>query len=88
MTAVLKYKHTLTACVSQNKLEWAAHLERKKSDHPSDEHTDLGNHGNKNESRWVGQVIFHALPNDRVELTGSVFFCLFAKLLNKMEDTR
>lgn len=46
MTAVLKYKHTLTACVSQNKLEGAAHLEEKKLYHPSD---DLGNHGNKKE---------------------------------------
>lgn len=30
MTAVLKYKHTSTACVSQNKLERAAHLEKNR----------------------------------------------------------
>lgn len=70
MTAVLKYKHILTACVSQNKLEWAAHLEEKKLNHSSD---DLGNHGNKTEKR--DSVIFHALPNDRLELTDSLLIC-------------
>lgn len=61
MTAVLKYKHTSTACVSQSKLEWAAHLE-KISYHPSDVHTDFGNHSSKKERE--DYVIVHALPND------------------------
>lgn len=55
MTAVLKYKHTSTACVSQNKLERAAHLE-KKSYHPSDVHTDFGNHWSKKEKRGLSDL--------------------------------